>query len=114
MDMTAVYDAARKRFSNPVTVTLTRPASFLGGGETAVTVRYVQRQPADESEVESPSGGSLEGERRAWRLWLVECLSLPPHKGYLITDEGATWELYKVDKLSKGRQFRCHGTKRPS
>ena len=114
-DMTAIYDAARFRFSNPISVVLTRPQSYSGGAQTSVTVNNVQRQPAAEQEVESAGGGSLEGERRAYRLWLVECLALPPHKGYLIIDpDGSTWEVTSVDKLSKGRQFRCHASKRPS
>jgi hypothetical protein len=115
IDMTAIYDAARTRFSNPVAVTLTRPASFVGGAETSVALPHVQEQPAAEQEVESPMGGSLEGTRRAFRMWAIECGALVPHRGYLIRKADNTlWEITSVDVLCKGRQYRCHATRRPS
>lgn len=114
--MTPLYDGLRLRFSNPIAVVLTRPASYAGGAEASVDVNHVQEQAAAEEAVEHPmTGGSLEGTRRAFRMWLIECLALPPHRGYFIRKPDNTlWHVDSVDVLAKGRSFRCHCTKRPS
>lgn len=109
IDMTAVYDGARLRFSNPITVTLSRPTSPKGGATVSITVANVQEQPADEAEVASPLGGSLGGVTKVFRMWLVECLMLPPHRGYeVIMADNTVWAVQKVDRLMKGRAFRVH------
>lgn len=115
ISMTSVYDAMRLRFSGPITVTLTRPASPAGGAAASTTAAYVQEQAASERSVADPMGtGMLGGTRRAFRMWLVECLNMPPHQGYLITKaDGSVWHVDEVEPLCKGRCFRCHCTKRP-
>lgn len=115
MSETRNFDEGRLYLPDAVAVTLTRPVSFAGGAETSVALPHVQEQPAAEQEVESPMGGSLSGERRAFRLWAVECGPLVPHRGYLIRKADNTlWEITSVDVLCKGRQFRAHCTKRPT
>jgi hypothetical protein len=115
VDMTSLYDGIRLRFSNPITVTLTRPGSYGGGAEASVTVRYVQEQPIDESAVESPLGGSLGGEKTAFRMWLVELGGLEPHRGCLVTKaDGTVWHVDRVEVLCRGRAFRLHVTRRPA
>jgi hypothetical protein len=110
------FDESRLYLPDPLTVTLTRPASYSGGGQVNLTVLYVQEQPLEEQSVASPMGaGSLEGTKTRFRMWLVECLSLPPHRGYLIRKADASvWHVDRVETLCKGRQFRCHCTRRPS
>lgn len=115
-DMIATYDRMRLLHSNPITVVLSRPPSYGGGGAVSVTVSYVQEQAATEETVESPMGGALVSQRRAFRLWLVETGALgAPHEGYLVTkQDGTVWHVDSVDVLCKGRSFRLHTTKRPS
>lgn len=109
------FDESRLYLEEPLTVTLARPASFSGGATASIPVAHVQEQPAEENEVETPSGGSLEGTRTTFRMWLIECLAMPPHRGYLITKaDGKAHEISSVDVLCKGRQFRCHATQRPT
>lgn len=112
IDMTAIYDAARFRFSNPITVTLSRPASW-GGAQASITVAQVQDQMAPEEEVDSPMGGSMAGVKKTFHLWYVECMAMVPHKGYeIVMADGTTWAVDRVDRLAHGRRFRCHCTQR--
>jgi len=99
----------RLTFANPITVTLSRPASPVGGPAASVTVANVQEQMATQQDVDSPMGGAIDGTRRTFRLWLVECSGLLPHDDYEITKtDGTVWIVKQTDVLCKGREFRLH------
>lgn len=109
LDMLSVYDSMRLRHQSPITVTLTRPRSYVGGAPASVQVAYVQEQAVTQEDVDSPLGGSLDGSRKIFSLWLVECPALPPANDYEITKaDGTVWVIKKTETLARGRRFRCH------
>ena len=109
LDQRDYFDSTRLYHHNRVTVTLTRPASYSGGAAASITVNNVQERPATQEDVDSPLGGSLDGTRRYFHLWRVECLAMPPFNSYEITTaDGKVWVIKKVETLAHGRRFRCH------
>ena len=108
IDFTTLCDGMRFVFANPVTVTLTRPKTPWAAA-ASVTVNQVQMQSARQGVADDPMGGDLDGDRRTFRLWLVECQGLPPSSDYEITaPDGSVWTVKQMDTLCKGREFRCH------
>jgi hypothetical protein len=102
-------DRGRILLPDPITVTLTRPASLSAGPEESVSVSYVQRQAIDHTEVDSPLGGVLSGERRRYHLWALECEGLVPGMDYEIADpDGTNWHVERVEILAHGRRYRLH------
>lgn len=92
-----------------ITVTLTRPASRVGGAAASVTVANVQEQHATQDDQDHPMGGAFHGTTRTFHLWLVECQAMPPWHDYEITkQDGSVWIIKAVEKLAHGRRFRCH------
>lgn len=108
IDMNPVYDGARRRFSNPVVITLTRPESQSGGPEESVEVANVQEQAESQGEVDSPMGGSFDAVTRTFHLWAIECQGLTPGIGWLIEQQdGTVWRITEAEPLAHRRRFRC-------
>ena len=106
-DFDRALDEGRLYLVDPLTVTLIRPASYSGGGQAARTVQYVHEQPASQDDVDSPLGGSLDGTRRTFHLWRVECEPVIPHNDYqIVMPDGKRWIIKGVEILAHGRRFR--------
>jgi len=101
-------DEGRLLLENELTVTLTRPASRMSGAAASVTVRHVHEQTLSQEDVDHPLGGSLDGSRKTFTLWRVECGAIIPYDDYEITDAGGKiWVIKGVETLAHGRRFRC-------
>lgn len=107
VDFDRALDEGRLYLEDPLTVTLVRPASYAGGPSAAAVVQYVHEQPASQEDVDSPLGGGLDGTRRTFHLWRVECGGLVPHNDYqIVTADGKIWVIKSVEILAHGRRFR--------
>lgn len=105
--MGVVIDHSRGRFylPNPVTLTLTRPASQTFPEAQEATVERCQEQHADEDAVED----GLDRITRVFHLWRAETPDLRPHRGFLITNAaGEVYEIQRVETLAHGERYRCH------
>ena len=101
-------DSMRLVQADPVVVTLTRPKTPWAAA-ASVSVANVQVQSARQDVADDPLGGDLDGDRRTFRLWLVECQGLPPSSDYEIAmSDGSVWTVKQMDTLCKGREYRCH------
>ena len=104
----SLCDSMRLVQGDPIVVTLTRPQTPWAAA-ASVSVANVQMQMATQITADDPLGGDLDGDRRTFRLWLVECQGLPPSSDYEITaPDGSVWTVKQMDVLCKGREFRCH------
>lgn len=102
-------DRGRLLIPNPIVITLTRPASRVGGAAASITVSNVQEQHATQEDQDSPLGGAFHGTTRTFHLWYVECLAMRPWHDYEITHpDGSIWIIKEIETLAHGRRFRCH------
>ncbi len=102
------FDEGRLYLEDELTVTLTRPASRMGGPAASVTVANVHEQILSQEDVDHPLGGSLDGSRKTFTLWRAECGAIIPYDDYQITTaDGKIWVVKGVETLAHGHRFRC-------
>ena len=90
-----------------ITVILRRPAS-LAGPVAELFILNVHEQAGRQEDVDSPMGGALDGTRRTFHMFGLDCAALPPYIDYEIEkDDGTVWIVKSVDLLGHNNRFRC-------